>query len=211
MTFSDSSLPPVLPEDAAPLVATVVGSVLLPGGAGYDDERAVFNLNHELVPAVIVVPESAADVQAAVTFAAGQRRPVLVKTTGHQIVGLGFDLVDLAKADKQQHPDDHGQHDCVKVEQVVMLLHRISVAVCRGRIYQLTWKRRVLGCTRNCWIISRIAVAPFYMSRSAWLGDEPVILSEPEPRRAGVKASRRIPKMLASKYATSGCSLQAVS
>jgi hypothetical protein len=54
MTFSDSSLPPVLPEDAAP----VAGSVLLPGDAGYDDERAVCNLNHELVPAVIVVPES---------------------------------------------------------------------------------------------------------------------------------------------------------
>ncbi|WP_197033808.1 FAD-binding protein [Bradyrhizobium sp. URHD0069] len=88
MAFKDSSLPPVLPEDAARLAATVAGSVLLPGDAGYDDERAVWNLNHELVPAVIVVPESAADVQAAVTFAAGQYRPVLVKTTGHQIVGL---------------------------------------------------------------------------------------------------------------------------
>ena len=96
MTFSDSSLPPVLPEDAAPLVATVAGSVLLPGDAGYDDERAVWNLNHELVPAVIVVPESAADVQAAVTFAARQHRPVLVKTTGHQIVGLAHGAVVIA-------------------------------------------------------------------------------------------------------------------
>jgi FAD/FMN-containing dehydrogenase len=87
MTFNDSSLPPVLPEDAAPLVAAVAGSVLLPGDAGYDDERAVFNLNHDLVPAVIVVAESAADVQATVAFAARQHRPVLVKTTGHQMVG----------------------------------------------------------------------------------------------------------------------------
>ena len=55
MAFNDSSLPPVLPDDVAPLVATVAGSVLLPGDAGYDDERAVFNLNHELTPAVIVV------------------------------------------------------------------------------------------------------------------------------------------------------------
>src|SRR5215470_20246433 len=83
----DSFRPPVLRKDAASLVATVAGSVLLPGDAGYDDQRAVWNLNHELVPAVIVVPESAADVQAAVTFAAGQHRPVLVKTTGHQMVG----------------------------------------------------------------------------------------------------------------------------
>jgi FAD/FMN-containing dehydrogenase len=96
MTFRDSSLPPVLPEDAAPLVAEVAGSVLLPGDEGFDDERAVFNLNHELVPAVIVVPQSAADVQAAVTFAAKQDRPVLVKTTGHQIVGAAHGSVVIA-------------------------------------------------------------------------------------------------------------------
>src|SRR4051794_31824660 len=96
MTFSDLSLPPVLPEDVVPLIAAVGGSVLLPGDAGYDDERAVWNLNHELVPAVIVVPDSAADVQAAVTFAAGQHRPVLVKTTGHQIVGKAHGAVVIA-------------------------------------------------------------------------------------------------------------------
>ncbi|MEV4324119.1 FAD-binding oxidoreductase [Microbispora rosea] len=74
----------------------MAGSVLLPGDAGYDEERAVFNLNHELVPAVIVVTESAADVQAAVAFAAGQHRPVLVKTTGHQIVGPAHGAVVIA-------------------------------------------------------------------------------------------------------------------
>jgi FAD/FMN-containing dehydrogenase len=87
LTFDDSSLPPVRPEDATTLALAMTGSVLLPGDAGYDDERAVFNLNHELAPAVIVVAQGAADVQAAVAFAAGQHRPVLVKTTGHQIVG----------------------------------------------------------------------------------------------------------------------------
>jgi FAD/FMN-containing dehydrogenase len=96
MTFRDSSLPPVLLEEAVPLAAAVAGSVLLPGDAGYDEERAVWNLNHELVPAVIVVPESAADVQAAVTFAARQHRPVLVKTTGHQVVDLAHGAVVIA-------------------------------------------------------------------------------------------------------------------
>jgi FAD/FMN-containing dehydrogenase len=96
MACNDSSLPPISPEDAAPLLASVAGSVLMPGDAGYDDERAVWNLNHELVPAVIVVPESAADVQAAVTFAAGQHRPVLVKTTGHQIVGQAHGALVIA-------------------------------------------------------------------------------------------------------------------
>src|ERR1700742_5267856 len=96
MTFDDSSLPPVLPEEAAALAAAVAGSVRLPGDAGYDEERAVFNLNHELVPAVIVVAQGAADVQAAVTFAAGQRRPVLVKTTGHQVVDMAHGAVVIA-------------------------------------------------------------------------------------------------------------------
>jgi hypothetical protein len=49
MTFSDPSLPPVSAQDAAPLLVTVAGSVLLPGDTGYDDERVVWNLNHELV------------------------------------------------------------------------------------------------------------------------------------------------------------------
>jgi hypothetical protein len=87
VNFDDSPLPPVRPEDTAALVTAVAGSVLLPGDAGYDDERAVFNLNHELMPAVIVVAQSAIDVQAALAFAAGQHRPVLVKATGHQVVG----------------------------------------------------------------------------------------------------------------------------
>src|SRR6201996_9467404 len=96
MAFNDLSLPPVLPEDAAPLVGKVAGSVLLPCDTGYDHERAVWNLNHELVPAMIVVPESAADVQAAITFATRQRRPVLGKTTGHQIVGQAHGAVVIA-------------------------------------------------------------------------------------------------------------------
>src|SRR6201991_3044065 len=96
MAFNDLSLPPVLPEDAAPLMDKVAGSVLLPCDTGYDHERAVWNLNHELVPAMIVVPESAADVLAAIIFAAKQRRPVLVKTTGHQIVGQAHGAVVIA-------------------------------------------------------------------------------------------------------------------
>ncbi|OJZ75355.1 FAD-dependent oxygenase [Mycobacterium paraffinicum] len=84
------------PEDVAPLRAAVAGSVLLPGEVGYDYERAVFNLNHELKPAVIVVSQRASDVQAAVAFAAGQHRPVLVKATGHQMVGAAEGSVLIA-------------------------------------------------------------------------------------------------------------------
>jgi hypothetical protein len=87
MTFDDSSLPPVQSEDAATLVLVVAGSVLLPGEAGYDDECAVFNLNDELLPAMVA--QSAADVQAAVAFAAGQHRPVQAgsgtRTAGNEL------------------------------------------------------------------------------------------------------------------------------
>ncbi|WP_432855484.1 FAD-binding oxidoreductase [Amycolatopsis sp. CA-161197] len=86
----------MLPEEAAALAAVVAGSVLLPGDAGYDDERAVFNLNHELVPAVIVVAQNTADVQVAVAFAADRHRPVLVKTTGHQMVGTASGAVVIS-------------------------------------------------------------------------------------------------------------------
>ncbi|MDQ7981550.1 FAD-binding oxidoreductase [Paraburkholderia sp. SARCC-3016] len=96
MSFNDSSLPPILPEAIALLTAMIAGSVLLPGDAGYDDARAVWNLNHELVPAMIVVPESAADIQAVVRFAAGHHRPVMVKTTGHQVVGQARGAVVIA-------------------------------------------------------------------------------------------------------------------
>ena len=96
MTFNNSCSSPVLPADAASLTAAIEGSGLLPGEAGYDDERAVWNLNHELKPAVIVVPKSSADVQAAVTFAARQQRPVLVKNTGHQMVGKAQGAVMIA-------------------------------------------------------------------------------------------------------------------
>jgi hypothetical protein len=89
MPFDDSPPPPVQSEDAATPALVVPGSVLLPGEAGNDDECAVFNLNHELLPAVIVDAQSAADVQAAVAFAAGQHRPVLAgsgtRTAGHKL------------------------------------------------------------------------------------------------------------------------------
>ncbi|NMO54256.1 FAD-binding oxidoreductase [Actinoplanes sp. TBRC 11911] len=96
MIFDDSSLPPVLPADVAVLRAAVAGEVLLPGDAGYDAERAVFNLNHDLLPAVIVVVRNTADVRAALGFAAAQHRPVLVKTTGHQMVGTADGAVVIA-------------------------------------------------------------------------------------------------------------------
>ncbi|MDX3240044.1 FAD-binding oxidoreductase [Streptomyces sp. ME03-5709C] len=85
MTFDDPYAQ-VSPADAAELASLVSGPVLLPGGEGYGAECRIHNLNVSLEPALAVGAANAADVQAAVRFAARQGRPVTVKTTGHQQV-----------------------------------------------------------------------------------------------------------------------------
>ncbi|MFE0631645.1 FAD-binding oxidoreductase [Streptomyces sp. NPDC058864] len=85
MTFDDP-FRPVSPVEAAELASLVGGPVLLPGEEGYEAECRIYNLNVSLEPALAVGAVNAADVRAAVRFAAREGRPVTVKTTGHQQV-----------------------------------------------------------------------------------------------------------------------------
>lgn len=66
------------------LVGAVDGQVLLPGDDGYAAECSPYNLAVAHAPAVVVGAASAADVQAAVLFAARRGLPVAVMATGHQ-------------------------------------------------------------------------------------------------------------------------------
>jgi FAD/FMN-containing dehydrogenase len=66
------------------LVAAVAGQVLLPGDDGYAAECSPYNLAVAHRPAVVVGAAGAADVQAAVRFAARNDLPVAVMATGHQ-------------------------------------------------------------------------------------------------------------------------------
>ncbi|MER7813346.1 FAD-binding oxidoreductase [Streptomyces sp900116325] len=86
MTFDDP-FARVLPAEAAELASLVSGPVLLPCDERYDAECQIYNLNVLLEPALAVGAANAADIQAAIRFAARQGRPVTVKTTGHQQVG----------------------------------------------------------------------------------------------------------------------------
>jgi hypothetical protein len=61
----------------------------LPGDGGFAPEVRGFNLNLALEPAAVLVAASAADVQAAIRFAAKQHMPVAVKAAGHQILPPG--------------------------------------------------------------------------------------------------------------------------
>jgi FAD/FMN-containing dehydrogenase len=65
------------------LAGRVRGPVLVPGDQGYEAECAGFNQSVQHRPAVIVGVTDAADVRAAVDFAASHNLPVAVQATGH--------------------------------------------------------------------------------------------------------------------------------
>jgi hypothetical protein len=78
-----SAVVPLLPSDVDELRQHVLGPVLLPQDDGYDEERCGFELSVDHRPAVIVCATGAADVIAAVGFAAERKLPVGVQATGH--------------------------------------------------------------------------------------------------------------------------------
>jgi FAD/FMN-containing dehydrogenase len=77
-----------------------LGEVLRPGDAGYDQARALWNGAIDRCPAFIVRCRSAAEVAAAVRFAAGSGMLLAVKGGGHSIPGWsvceGGVMIDLS-------------------------------------------------------------------------------------------------------------------
>jgi FAD/FMN-containing dehydrogenase len=65
------------------LTLAVAGPVLAPGDDGYADEVETINRSIQHAPEIVVGPTSAADVQAAVRFAAARALPIGVLNTGH--------------------------------------------------------------------------------------------------------------------------------
>ena len=75
----------VLGEDTvAELADRIKGSVFAPDDAGYEGATAAFNLRSQQRPCLVVAAVTAADVRAAVGFAAARDIPVAVMATGHQ-------------------------------------------------------------------------------------------------------------------------------
>lgn len=76
-------------EDSAvaELRAAVSGGILLPGDAGYDDARTIWNAMIDKRPGLIVQCHSADDVIAAVNFARTHDVLVSIKGGGHNIAG----------------------------------------------------------------------------------------------------------------------------
>jgi hypothetical protein len=65
------------------------GKVILSGDSRFDDARHAWNLAIDQQPAAVVFPESAADVAAAVRYAAGRGLRVAAQGTGHNAGPLG--------------------------------------------------------------------------------------------------------------------------
>src|SRR5262245_30601415 len=61
----------------------LTGPLFLPGDPGYDAERATFNLNTPLTPAIVVGAASPDDVRHAVRFAVANGLAVALRGGGH--------------------------------------------------------------------------------------------------------------------------------
>jgi FAD/FMN-containing dehydrogenase len=70
--------------DPAPLRDALTGQVAAPGEPGWDEARQAWNLAVDQRPALVVVPESIADVQVAVGYARDRGLALAVQGTGHQ-------------------------------------------------------------------------------------------------------------------------------
>lgn len=100
MTVTTTSLDDGLISD---LEAEFRGTVLRPGGEGYDQARTIYNAMIDRQPGVIVRPTGAADVMTAVDFAQEHDLLVAVKGAGHNVAGnavcdggLMIDLVEMS-------------------------------------------------------------------------------------------------------------------
>lgn len=78
---------PLTPESLAALRASLRGALCLPGEAGYEQARTIWNAMIDRRPAAIVRASGAADVIHAVNFAREQGLRIAVRGGGHNIAG----------------------------------------------------------------------------------------------------------------------------
>src|SRR4051812_30061748 len=76
-------IPRSIDHDPAELRGALNGQVAVPGEDGWDQARQAWNLAVDQRPALVVVPESIADVQVAVNYARVHGIRIAVQGTGH--------------------------------------------------------------------------------------------------------------------------------
>ena len=94
-------MPLLLDEKVEALRGALRGALLLPGDAGYDEARAVWNGMIDRHPPAIVQATGNADVIAAVNFARENGLPVSVKGGGHSAAGTAVSdealMIDMSR------------------------------------------------------------------------------------------------------------------
>ena len=108
MTSTATSAPPGIDD----LARAVAGTVLSPGDPRLADEVAPFNLAHTPRPAVVVGATSAADVAAAVRWAADRGLTVAVQATGHGLTDSLDGAVLITTAPARHRRRRPGLPDC---------------------------------------------------------------------------------------------------
>jgi hypothetical protein len=95
-----SSTPAIDAQALRGLRNAIAGPVLLPGEAGYDAARTVWNAMIDRRPAVIARCTTAADVSAAVLFGRERDVPVSIRGGGHNVAGTAVSdgglMIDLS-------------------------------------------------------------------------------------------------------------------
>ncbi len=106
-----------LSSDVAVLRESLAGAVVLPDDAGWDAARQAWNLAADQRPALVALPESAADVQALVDFARTRGLRVAMQGTGHNAVPLGpLDDTLLVKTERMRGVEIDERNCIARVE-----------------------------------------------------------------------------------------------
>src|SRR5688500_15486637 len=106
-----------LHSDVAALRDALVGSVVLPGDDGWDAARLAWNLAADQRPALVALPESAADVQALVDFARTRGLRIAMQGTGHNATPLGpLDDTLLVKTERMRAVEIDERNCVARVE-----------------------------------------------------------------------------------------------
>lgn len=86
------------------LKSSVAGNVILPGEAGFDETRKIWNGMFDRKPAIIIRPKNTEDVVHAVNFGRSQNLLIAVKGGGHNSAGTAVCddglMIDLSLMDK---------------------------------------------------------------------------------------------------------------
>jgi hypothetical protein len=125
--FAAPSLKPRL------LDPTLAGKILLPSDDGFDEARRAWNLAVDQRPAAVVFPESAAEVAAAIRYAADRGLRVAAQSTGHNAGPLGaLDGTVLLRTGRMRGIQINPRTRTARVEAGVVWLDVVHAAAAHG-------------------------------------------------------------------------------